>query len=226
MQYQIQTAPVWDAYRENGCPLCRIYSARETRLVKQYLEENVMDPDFRTASNAVGFCESHITAMYAGQNKLGLALQLETRAAALADLIAKIPADKKSAKKIAENLRSHCGCVICSNLEEVMPRYFMTVAEMFDNEPDFPELFSAATHCVKHATALFDAAAHAGKNTARYLYALACGLKRDLKRTESELRAFADCFDFNAAGSRPDPTAIPRAIKLMITDKIDMPSRK
>ena len=38
MQYQIQTAPIWEAYREtDGCPLCKIFAAREKRIVAQYL---------------------------------------------------------------------------------------------------------------------------------------------------------------------------------------------
>lgn len=220
MQYQIQTAPIWDAYKEaDGCPLCRIFRNREARLVGQYLNENVMDPDFRVRSNRVGFCPEHIRMMYAGQNKLGLALQLETRAAELNKLL-QTPGNKKAAQKTADMLRGHCGCVICDALDEPMSRYYLTIAEMYDNEKDFPQLFAAAKHCIRHATALFDAAAYAGKKTAGYLAALTAGLKRELKRTETDLRAFADCFDFRNSGAKPDADAVPRAIELLITDKI------
>lgn len=215
MQYHIQTAPVWDAYREKGCPLCRIFGARESRLVEQYLSDNVMDPDFRERSNAVGFCPEHMRMLYAGQNKLGLALQLETRAEFLNSLLKSAPIDKKSAKKTAAKLREHTGCVICAALDDITPRYFMTIAQMFANEIEFPALFSAASHCVKHAACLFDAAEYAGKSAPAYLSALTSALKRELKKTETELRDFADCFDFRNAGRRPDPDSIPRAIALL-----------
>lgn len=215
MQYHIQTAPIWDAYRNDGCPLCRLFGTREDRLISQYLSDNVMDPDFRVASNNKGFCKTHVDMMYGGQNKLGLALQLETRAATLNSMI-KAPTDKKSAKKTAGMLSAHRGCVICDALDEAMPRYYMTVAQMYFNEPEFPDLFLNASHCFYHAIQLFDSAEFAGKQTAAFCAALAYSLKRDLKRTEEELRDFADCFDHNNAGSRPDPTAIPRAIKLLI----------
>lgn len=216
MQYQIQTAPIWDAYRtSDDCPLCKIYAEREKRLVGQYLAENVMDPDFRVASNSVGFCPEHIRMMYAGQNKLGMALQLETRAAFLNELI-NSPTDKKSAKKLAEKLDAHRGCVICSAIAEPMSRYYMTVAEMYDNENEFPELFAHAHHCVKHATALLYAAQYAGKHTQAYLAALTAGIKHDLKQTETSLRAFADCFDHKNIGARPDPDSVPNAIKVLI----------
>lgn len=222
MQYQIQTAPVWDAYRtETDCPLCKIYRDREKRVVGQYLAENVMDPDFRVASNKTGFCKDHIAMMYKGQNKLGMALQLETRAAFLNDLLKKQPTDKKSAKKTAELMTEHCGCVICSALAEPMSRYFMTIAEMFDNETEFPELFAGAHHCIEHAAHLYAAAQYAGKSTAAYCAALTSALKRDLKNTETRLRAFADCFDFKNAGMRPDADAVPDAIKLLNSIKVN-----
>ena len=221
MQYQIQTMPIWDAYRtNNGCPLCKIYNDREKRLVGQYLAENVMDPDFRTASNSIGFCPEHIRQMFSGQNKLGLALQLETRAAELNKLLSKTPTDKKSAKKTAALLNGHCGCVICNALAEPMERYYMTIAEMYFNEREFPELFREAHHCLKHTAMLFDAAIYAGKSVTEYLKDLTDGIKRDLKRTENEMRAFADCFDFRNSGSKPDPQSIPRAISVLITDKL------
>lgn len=219
MQYQIQTMPIWDAYRgHDGCPLCKIFRDREKRIVGGYLAENVMDPDFRTESNRIGFCAEHIRQMYAGQNKLGLALQLETRAAEMAKLLSKPPTDKKSAKRTAENIEAHTGCVICNAIAEPMERYYMTIAQMYLNEKDFPELFGEAHHCLKHSAFLFEASAHAGKSIKEYLAALNAGILRELNRTEKEMRAFADCFDFRNNGSKPDAQSIPRAISVLISD--------
>lgn len=217
MQYQIQTAPLWDAYKAtDGCPLCAIKKARENKLVAQYLAENVMDPDFRVAVNTHGFCPEHTHALFAGQNKLGLALQLETRTASLGELLKKTPADKKSADKLADTLDKRRGCVICDALQEPMSRYYMTVAEMYSAESDFPALFSEARHCLDHAIMLLRNAKYAGKKTQGYLAALTAGLRRDLKKSEKDLRSFADCFDFRNAGQKPDPETIPAAIELLI----------
>ncbi len=220
MQYHIQTAPVWDAYKSDGCPLCALYAAKEKRLVKSYLNENVMDEHFRMFSNSLGFCPEHIRMLYAGENKLGLALQLETRAAYLyKEVLKQAPSDKKSAKRTADALKKHCGCVICAELDEFLPRYYMTIAQMYDNEPEFPKLFAEANHCVKHATELFAAAEHAKKSVDRYLADLHRSLSRDLKRTERELRIFCDCFD-HLSSDKPDATTIPRAVELLITKNI------
>ncbi len=221
MNYRIQTIPIWDTYKAGGgCPLCRLIDAKEKKLVKSYLNENVMDPDYRERSNAVGFCPEHIRMLYAGENKLGLALQNETRAAYLIEMLNKAPGDKKSAVKFAERLREHTGCVICAELSEFMPRYYQTVAQMYDNEPEFPALFSAASHCLKHATELYAACEYAGRSVKNYLRALNDGLYRDLKKAETDLRRFADCFD-HASTARPDPKALPDAIATLITQKIN-----
>ena len=80
MQYHIQTTPIWDAFKEEcGCPMCRIYKTSEQRLIKQYLGEAVMQPEYRVRVNERGFCTRHTLALYKGDNKLGTALQFATR---------------------------------------------------------------------------------------------------------------------------------------------------
>lgn len=72
MQYHIQTSPIWDAFRENdGCPMCRLYERAESRLIKQYLDEAVMEPEYRIKVNKRGFCSDHLKKLYAGGNKPG-----------------------------------------------------------------------------------------------------------------------------------------------------------
>jgi hypothetical protein len=80
MRYHIQTAPIWDAFKENdGCPLCKLYARTEERLIKQYTGEAVMEPDYRVRVNERGFCARHLKQLFDGNNKLGVALQVNTR---------------------------------------------------------------------------------------------------------------------------------------------------
>ena len=61
MQYHIQTEPIWEAFQSDcDCPMCRIYEKSETRLVEQYLNEAVMEPDYRVEVNKYGFCKEHL----------------------------------------------------------------------------------------------------------------------------------------------------------------------
>ena len=61
MQYHIQTDPIWEAFKSDcDCPLCAIYEKTESRLVEQYLNEAVMEPDYRVEVNKYGFCAKHL----------------------------------------------------------------------------------------------------------------------------------------------------------------------
>ena len=125
MQYHIQTAPIWDAFKENdGCPLCKLYARAESRLVKQYLGEAVMEPDYRVRVNERGFCDKHLVKLYDGNNKLGLALQLHTRTEHIIKCI-DVPLNAKQARKLADRLEKTANtCVICDEVDEVMNRYY------------------------------------------------------------------------------------------------------
>ena len=112
MQYHIQTTPVWDAFRKkDGCPICLLYERIENRLVKQYLGEAVMEPDYRIKVNKRGFCTRHLLKLYDGGNKLGLALQLNTRTE---NVIENIPSvsNAKQAKKLAEKLEAEAAAML------------------------------------------------------------------------------------------------------------------
>ena len=75
MKYQIDTVPVWDAYKENGeCPLCGIKRRTERQELSYFLGESVMEPDQRIEVNAKYFCSDHLKQLHAEGNHLGLAL--------------------------------------------------------------------------------------------------------------------------------------------------------
>ena len=123
MQYHIQTAPIWDSFRQKcDCPICSLYSVSESRLVKQYLGEAVMQPDYRVKVNSRGFCSKHLLALYRGDNKLGVALQTLTRTETVDNDIGDIKTAKQAkqlAKRLAETLDT---CVICDTVDEMIAR--------------------------------------------------------------------------------------------------------
>ena len=227
MQYHIQTTPIWDSFKSDcDCPICALYKTTEQRLVKQYLGEAVMEPDYRVRVNKRGFCDRHLLALYNGDNKLGTALQVCTRTEYVEQSIQNITKAKQAsglAEDLAETLNT---CVICDTADEIMYRYTYTVAQMYDNEPEFPELFSASKgFCMPHFVDLLRHVKMAGKSADKYLAALIAVQKRSLNRTVSDLEKFTQKFDYRNAGSISDKydNALPKAIKKLkgdiLTDK-------
>ena len=79
MKQHIDTAPVWESYRQDcECPLCLLQAKVETSTVEYFLGESVMEPSQRIEVNKKGFCAGHFKKMYDAGNRLGLALITHT----------------------------------------------------------------------------------------------------------------------------------------------------
>ena len=217
MQYHIQTTPIWDAFKSDcNCPLCQIYAQAEERLVSQYLNEAVMEPDYRVKVNKLGFCTQHLRKLYAGENKLGLALQLSTRTEAVIKSLKEIK-DVKTAKKQAERIRKNDStCVICDTLDEMMERYAYTVAQMYKQEKDFPQLLkNCKGFCMPHYALLLENAGKAGNAASAYLFELSAFQISALTKTNNETLKFTEAFDYRSKsrGIKAPPDAVPNAIQ-------------
>lgn len=205
MRYHIQTTPIWDAFNEKcECPLCRLYAVAEERFLKLYSDEAVMEPDYRVAVNKRGFCSDHLKKLYKGQNKLGISLQVNTRIQHVIESLSVVNS-ARAAKKQAELLEKTADtCVICDALDEIMERYAYTVAQMYDNEADFPKLFSESKgFCLPHYSLLLRYASYAGKSANRYAAALSALQLDMMKKTNYALDRFAEKFDYRSTNKHP-----------------------
>lgn len=217
MQYHIQTDPIWEAFRTDcDCPFCQIYAKSESRLVEQYLNEAVMEPDYRVMVNKYGFCRDHLKKLFAGKNKLGLSLQLHTRTQQIRSQIRPCGSYKQAQKQAAELEKTMDTCVICNSVDEMMFRYACTVAQMYACEEEFRNVFrKSGGFCLPHYTLLLRCSDKAGAKTKAYLSELVALQNRALDRTCHSLDCFAQKFDYRNAGSgvRPDPETVPSAIR-------------
>lgn len=217
MQYHIQTSPIWDAFKSGcDCPLCAIYQKSSDRLVEQYLNEAVMEPDYRVRVNKLGFCTKHLKQLFEGKNKLGLALQLNTRTAAMLEKM-KIADNFKQAKKQAEELeKSLDTCVICETVDEMMERYAYTIAQMYRDEKEFPKTFRLSNgFCLPHYVLLLKNSGKASNKIAEYLNDLTGLQISTTAKINNETQRFTEKFDYrnNGSGGVPDPDTVPGAIK-------------
>lgn len=216
MQYHIQTTPIWDAFKSDcECPLCKIYTTTSERLVLQYLNEAVMEPEFRVKVNKRGFCSKHILDLYNGKNKLGLALQLNTRTEKIKELITNVKDYKqalKQAKILSDSLET---CVICDTISDMMTRYAQTIAMMFVQEKEFPTLFNKTKgFCIPHYVLLLENSDKAGKLVESFLTNLVTLQRDNLTRINRDTELFTNQFDYRNSGSTTiaGNTTIPSAI--------------
>ena len=217
MQYHIQTEPIWDAFRSDcDCPLCELYAKCENRLVEQYLNEAVMEPDYRVQVNTYGFCTEHLRKLFAGKNKLGLSLQLRTRTEEVRSHITPCASPKQAAAQAKTLEKTMDTCVICRSADTDMVRYAQTVAQMFAHEPEFRTVFGNCNgFCLPHYALLLRESGKAGGVAKAYLGALVLLQSRSVNRVCHDLDRFAERFDYRNAGSavRPDPDTVPKAIR-------------
>jgi hypothetical protein len=203
MRYHISTALILQEFSklDSECPLCEMRSIVEKNVVEQYLNEAVMVTGVRFKVNEKGFCSNHFDMLFAGQSKLGLALQCVTRMNVLKENL-NTPANYRVAKKQAEKLiASENTCIICDTVEDHMQRYYKTVAELYYNEEDFREIIGFTKgFCLKDYAQLVMNAKYASTRVNEYVKTLAELEKKNFEKVQTDLQWFCDRHDFRNAG--------------------------
>lgn len=220
MKLHIDTAPVWEVYRQDHeCPLCAINDRVEAASVEYFLGDSVMEPSQRIEVNEKGFCARHFKLMFDAGNRLGLALMTHTymkntlkwleqnarRAVAAAE--AGRPVLKHVIGKKGYGL-AVCGdevlaledrCVMCERIRDNMQRYIYTILYMYKHEPEFPGLLERSKGmCLRHyAETLKMAPEHlSGEALKRFVRTLSRLETDNLQRVADELEWFTRKFDY------------------------------
>ena len=222
MKQHIDTAPVWDTYRQDcECPLCLLQAKVEASNVGYFLGESVMEPSQRIEVNQKGFCAGHFKQMYDAGNRLGLALMTHTymkeTAKALRENAARAreAAAAEAGKPIFRRLGGQKGvglqeaageikkientCLLCDRIRENMERYMYTVLYIYKHEPEFPGLFAKSKGmCLQHyAQALEMAPKHlSGETLKSFVDALTDIEMKSFERLEGEIEWFTNKFDY------------------------------
>lgn len=215
MGYHIDTGLIKDKFKEDTeCPLCEIRKVAEKQFLHEFLNDAVMADDCRIEVRKKGFCAEHFGKLFAGQNKLSVALQTETRAEAVSELFSPVKSAGQAKKRAKEIEASLSHCVICDLLEESMIKYYKTVAQLFAREKEFfKTLHSSRGFCFHHYAELLKYSASAGFMTKEYLKVLSDLQSRNFKRLSDELKAFCVKHDYRNANEPLGnaETALPRA---------------
>jgi len=218
MKEKIYTIPVNEAYEiDCECPLCELEKQLEEEAVEYGLGAAMMEPDYRVESNAKGYCRVHFSRMLEKNNKLSLALVLDTHLEEIRKNLSKLGKEadaignekgglfKKSnaapvAQKIADNLNAiQCECMVCGKVKYTMERYCDVLLYMWANEPEFKAKFDKSKGvCLKHMEMLLRMVPVSLKSSQQgaFVSALYKQQMENLSRIQEDIHKFTLKFDY------------------------------
>lgn len=164
MEEKIYTIPVTEAFeKKEGCPFCRLRRDLENTERDLIMGASMMEPDIRIQTNTLGFCRKHYKKMFELNNRLSLALMLESHLKEQTDKVSickKTLFGKEVNAKIAENLRVLTGsCYICERVDEKYAKMLLTAVLLWQKQTEFRTLTAEQPYfCLPHAAEFLEAA--------------------------------------------------------------------
>ena len=167
---EIYTIPLNEAFDEDcECPMCHLYRVLESQTVDFVLGPSYMEVDVRGRTNELGFCMDHFQKLYAQNNRLGVALMLESH---IKKMKADLENDRKKItpksggfslkKTTTETLSAKIdqlqeSCYICDRVNTTMDRYMDTFFYLYKKDSDFvKKVENSKGLCIAHYTKLLD----------------------------------------------------------------------
>ena len=216
MKYELETIPVWDAYRAaSECPLCLLLRRAEAEFVRFYVGHSVMVPEMRVQVNDAGFCRVHFPMLLDGGNRLGLALITHTHLGELRKRLERHllagksgGALKKEITRLATLVTEQLDrCLICDRLRDRFLRYAYTIVHLWQNDADFrTEFLASRGFCLDHLVGQLQMARDTlpGARLPAFVAETAELQGRAWDRLEGELLTFTGKFDYRSTGpTRP-----------------------
>ncbi len=208
MVEKIYTIPITEIFEEpKGCPICRLYEKAKTKALEYVTGAAMMEPSVRIATNEAGFCREHFDDMMEMNNRLSVALMLESHMDTLEKRIWKGSRGllgKTDPQKLVElaNKTDH-SCFVCNRIDEEMKHYLRNVVYLWKTELDFRLLFDKQEgFCLRHTADLLSVASEklGKKDLAVFTEAVAeLGWKYHAALRE-DLAGFTKSFDYRNAG--------------------------
>ena len=205
MRESLLTIPINEVFEPKcGCPICNMRNSVEEHICEYIMGAAMMEPDVREETNELGFCLTHYNMLLKQNNRLSLALMLNTHLAQFREEIL----DKKDgvfnkgakAKKLADMKET---CFVCAKVDWGVNHMLETVFTMFKNDEGFRKLYSAQEYlCIPHYRKLMTAAQSKLKKDDLKAF---CDATDELvgkyaKALNSDVKEFCDSFDYRNAG--------------------------
>ncbi len=227
MLEKIYTIPVNEAFDKvlaspaEGCPFCTLYHKLEADEIDIILGASMMEPDIRIKTNELGFCPRHFGQMFVKNNRLGLALILESHL----DEVRKNcePGGFMGAKTAAipdklDKLRHTC--YVCQRIDHSFSKMMENAIYLYETESEFrTKTVSVPYYCLPHYADLLSAAkAHMNKKKVPdFQKAVAETVNKYFDELRGDVSHFCKKFDYRYEnepwGNSKD--SVERAIKFL-----------
>lgn len=167
MKEHIYTIPLNEAMDAGcDCPLCRLEQQMEDDAVSYCLGGAMMEPDFRTKSNLLGYCKPHYQKMLAAAKRLPLALILQTHLQHQTQQLSRasggvLPKSGKDVLKLCEKMKEQeTACVVCARVEKHLADAADNFVALWQREADFrKKVENSSGVCLPHLSLLLCVAA-------------------------------------------------------------------
>ena len=212
MKEKIYTIPVNEAYDTVcECPMCVLEERLEDESLEYTLGAAMMEEDFRGHSDRNGYCNRHFSLLFGKQNKLPLALILDTHTQEVRKKIALLSKRAKKsgaglfkkrnsyARELSEGLKGILdGCIVCEKVNKTMERYADVLLYMWANDDEFRAKFDHSKGlCIKHLKLLADIAENSiGSKAGDFLAAAMQKEEKELERIQADIHKFTQKFDY------------------------------
>ena len=232
MANHIHTIPVLDALREpEGCAFCVMHSKLEQDAINFVMGPSYMENDVRTQTNKLGFCKSHLDAMYTHQNRLGLALMLQTHMQKLNKDMTAIVKNKLPAPFFGKDTngplakirtllaKTNESCYVCHKVEDTFNRYIDTFLYLWGKGGEDAKLIkSQKRYCLPHFTQLLEAADKLSRSKREnFTEDVILPQLAYMQELEGDLEWFTLKFDYRYADQpwKNAKDALPRALSVL-----------
>lgn len=208
MRESILTIPIGELMEpREGCPICRMRALLEQRTVEYIMGAAMMEPDVRLETNRLGFCNAHLHKMQKSNNRLSLALMMQTHLDTLnKDLFARkrLLFGKSAQKRRLSELEG--SCFVCDKIDWGMQRLLVTFFEQYA-DPQFRAMLQEQEFlCLPHYDLLLSLSGqHLPKAlTAPFEADCAALVRRQLELLYEDVSHFCKMYDYRNSGADAD----------------------
>lgn len=226
MRESLLTIPINEVFEpREGCPICAMRNTVETHISEYIMGAAMMEPDVRIETNKLGFCREHYNILLKQNNRLSLALMLNTH---LAERWAIMFEGKGGLRRYSKkSLPEEQTCFVCSKVNWGIDHMLDTLYNMWE-EPEFRKLYSEQQYiCLRHYDLLMlGAMKKLKKESLKSFVEVTDKLVEEyMKALNDDVQQFCDSFDYrNARNLHSEEmehvrTSIERAIEFITSRK-------